>query len=95
MGRNSEIIGKENLQSLQMGSFLYKYYELNRWEIIAVKWARLISIVGGSYEPYEWRMDCFKPEADWRVAVCMRTVKEIKVILTKVEGTDLGSIEPF
>jgi hypothetical protein len=40
-------------------------------------------------------MDCFKPEADWRVAVRMRTEKEIKVILTKAEGTDLGSIEPF
>jgi hypothetical protein len=40
-------------------------------------------------------MDCFKPEADWRVTVRMRTEKVIKVILTKVEGTDLGSIEPF
>jgi 4'-phosphopantetheinyl transferase len=55
---------------------------------------RLISITGCPNEPSEWKMTCFKPEADWRVTVCVRTEKDINVLLKLAEENDLISIEP-
>jgi 4'-phosphopantetheinyl transferase len=49
---------------------------------------RLLSIKGGSDGTSSWQMFCTKPEADWRVAVCIRAETEINVLGYKPKLSD-------
>jgi 4'-phosphopantetheinyl transferase len=49
---------------------------------------RLMSIKGNLDEHSEWKMACFKPEAAWRVAVCVRAEDEVDFIVRTAEETD-------